>query len=1193
MPFNLLYEFNILLEKLKRIKKRFIIVGSFKQTAVNGVPELYIFSNRSDIDDSYRGCFAGKRVYSIGFDNFVSAVGPALIEILLAASPECRHRRIKTVIPSANEKGENSIIIGSDNFFMMRAVFLSLQEAFRSEAKGVHHLDCEILRTSDKKTRGKEILKQVRRNLRCYCRFKSKEHKLTLAAMKLLHDCAGDMGLPAQFQNADRLPNGFARALCDFVFDHDTGHSFKRYLSEIDFEVGCWHPLEPEDAIGRTAFVNIVDALRDRLVFGKADQFNAHRLRGESLADRVGKVVDDDMVSQVQEARQAFNSKRQIFKSKMLLSMILEWVLTHFYELKSVKAQKTDKDKSKAIEREIFEETEDTASPVKRASEAERERFAHELTEGFEKLLSAVIAEEPSELIATLPDELKQIAETIREDVDTVNTLRTVSGMREGEETHNAFMKACKTILLDVMCAALYRSPCLTPGELYEEFWRQIKVGYLTAIMLSDANQEKVVKIVRDNLKQFEENVDSTSREIKKSGQIVASLLQPFLMDVLADTEIKTQLKEGLRILAENQALREEMYRSGMLRDGAGQNAVTQTSGPDAELLEATNTGAEIVEISVQKTIEKVQADARQAEKNEAGGGKVQESSARSAESGSAGSLVSVSDTAEQNTNNDGNGEQKEVSLRLDNQEEEVSDECQGGADSISEIERRVKVALKQIRANKPEAKATDITDQEVFEEVRRAEDYQQFADRLADVVQIYEKTLHLIYTRYNANQDKKQFVNQVERMTLVNLMLLWQKDLGLGEVQSNLFRLLLDLVLKTDGEEPDGMKFLREHSLTEYFDDAQLRDGGFVELVRTLDIQAQKALENVVSFVSELRGMKYLMDTLEGDPEAEVIIVNADADEFLRWLHEDNLVAANEHAKGLFRIGALSGDFSGEAIYPALVYMTDSAFGNNWNNKLNWIRRLQNFKLKQDAFAMLLPPICLSTGPQGEIRDRGLWEAQGRELAKEASETPAPMLILGPSPRLNPESDGFPTYLPAGYLLCAHLLTGGQSQGLMTANQGIESSGRFATLFTNAETVQISLNSLVWGTGNNNGYFFTGDFHLYVVLNLWLTMLRNRKRTVDPIEFWQTFCYPKDDERANNHQFLKCHDLDDVALRGAFSRLALKEFVPEKGNELVSMYVGATDHSIGSDWNVRTVGSASEPFWQWFNKARKVIERN
>ena len=60
---------------------------------------------------------------------------------------------------------------------------------------------------------------------------------------------------------------------------------------------------------------------------------------------------------------------------------------------------------------------------------------------------------------------------------------------------------------------------------------------------------------------------------------------------------------------------------------------------------------------------------------------------------------------------------------------------------------------------------------------------------------QAFEKTLHLIYTRYDENPDKKTFRNKVERMTLINMMLLFKKDLGLGSVCSNLYQLLIDLV--------------------------------------------------------------------------------------------------------------------------------------------------------------------------------------------------------------------------------------------------------------------------------------------------------------------------------------------------------------------------------------------------------------
>src|SRR5439155_19077113 len=122
------------------------------------------------------------------------------------------------------------------------------------------------------------------------------------------------------------------------------------------------------------------------------------------------------------------------------------------------------------------------------------------------------------------------------------------------------------------------------------------------------------------------------------------------------------------------------------------------------------------------------------------------------------------------------------------------------------------------------------------------------------------------------------------------------------GRVCSNLYQLLLDLVLYLDPEKADPMDFLREKSLTIYFDDAHLDHGGIGELRQTLEFQSTDSLRNIVKFVSELQGMNYLMDSLKREPNAEIVVINATADEFWTWLEQDNLVP--DQGMGRLRAG-------------------------------------------------------------------------------------------------------------------------------------------------------------------------------------------------------------------------------------------------------------------------------------------------
>ena len=168
-----------------------------------------------------------------------------------------------------------------------------------------------------------------------------------------------------------------------------------------------------------------------------------------------------------------------------------------------------------------------------------------------------------------------------------------------------AFLDAGKTMLLDVMCPALYRSPLLEVQDLKEFFKQETRAAYLTAIFLSDANQQGVRKIALDNLELFESKINKTNQTIDDVGQIQAILLNEYFR-MLADPKLGEALTEGLRVLAEVQALLDAS--EGSERYGAGKISALRVSGDVkiADPLEETNTGREIIEIAVQNRAAKV-----------------------------------------------------------------------------------------------------------------------------------------------------------------------------------------------------------------------------------------------------------------------------------------------------------------------------------------------------------------------------------------------------------------------------------------------------------------------------------------------------------------------------------------------------------------------------------------------------------
>src|SRR5262249_19237299 len=200
----------------------------------------------------------------------------------------------------------------------------------------------------------------------------------------------------------------------------------------------------------------------------------------------------------------------------------------------------------------------------------------------------------------------------------------------------------------------------------------------------------------------------------------------------------------------------------------------------------------------------------------------------------------------------------------------------------------------------------------------------QKFTAGLARDFEAFHKVAHLIYARFTdpANNDKKEFRRQTLKMSFLNLLLTFKDDLLLGKANSNLYAMLADMVETVDGDNPNPRDFTDHKSITEYFED--LSEGGVKELLDALEIAGINSRRNLVSYIGEILGVKYLFDKVAGDPEAEVIVFVGGADDFLTWLKEDALT--ENRGRGLFRLGkwqAANGASEG-ALAPGVIYFAD-----------------------------------------------------------------------------------------------------------------------------------------------------------------------------------------------------------------------------------------------------------------------------
>ena len=73
----------------------------------------------------------------------------------------------------------------------------------------------------------------------------------------------------------------------------------------------------------------------------------------------------------------AYNALGQVVRSKVLLSMVLEWVFKTYYELDQVKAEVDQDDQDQMVERIVLGKVQHpkVAVPVMRATTEERNKF--------------------------------------------------------------------------------------------------------------------------------------------------------------------------------------------------------------------------------------------------------------------------------------------------------------------------------------------------------------------------------------------------------------------------------------------------------------------------------------------------------------------------------------------------------------------------------------------------------------------------------------------------------------------------------------------------------------------------------------------------------------------------------------------------------------------------------------------------
>jgi hypothetical protein len=1084
-------------EALSRIRHRLFLVGRFNQHKKGDpYPECWLFTNRNDLSETYRKNFTDVR--DLRYESFVQCLNPALAEKVEyeGDNPATAIPKIRQKVPRGGEKkvaggedyAEGTAVVDVFNYLFQRAVSSTFQEAFGSSRPA---LPSELDKVGGKHA-GSSIFWLIRRNLRVFSSFQPRTHEIVNAIGRLFALCSRENGMPS-YAAGDALPAGFPERLIDFVYAEDSRLPFS--AEGLDFSsAGRWGELVGDNE-KIEMFCNVVTAFRDALLGLKREQFGFLYFRGQTLNYQARDVVPADLARDFVAARESFNGLRQVLRSKALISMVLDWVLAAFYELEEVKAlgpNAEEVDRDEAVENLVLTGKKNkVAAPIPRPSLEERETFSKDLTTNFERLLLALVgsAETREKSFAGLPTNLQSLVRELRDKYpERVEALAGIASPEMDNSARKAFIESSKIILLDILCPTLFQQPILSEDMLRALFRQDTMSVYLTAVFLENKTKDAVRFIGEKHLDYFQSKIKS--QKITDSTEIQERLLSDFI-ELISSKEVQRRMKEGLRVLREARTILDNAP------PGLSAGSISAVR-PDPELkksgtLEKTEIKSADLSTSI-RTIVRVAVDSKVAKakdpKTAATANKPQAQTS-SAHAGSTGTGTGASTTTAEAPSpfptQDIFG-QSEI-------ERDVTKKVEDVISGFFEKNKKTEIGREDVSA------IVDQATEELFIDDR-------FMGRVRKDVRAFEQALFLIYQRYNENPDKKNFRNRVERLTLINAMMLFRKELMLGTVSSNLYHLLIDMVEDLDGENPDLGKFIKEKSLTRYFDNVKLERGGVTNLRKTLEAQAYENLRETVDFVSELWGVKYLMDSVASTPQAEVVVINATANEFLDWLDADNLIDVAK-GKGRLRSGFLvtANNQSEGRIQPGLVYLTDAAFGKDGDPKSSFLLKLKKTKLSSGRHSMLLPPMCIGT----RALDGGnAWQSDGLRWAAAAAGVRAPVVIVGPSAFLNSPEDHFRTNLPAGYLFATHFL-GCPDQALKIENVSAASATRFRVIGYGA-FMRESLDSVLWPENANDHYGFSVDYYLYIVLIL-LATARFGGRPLsdqDVDEFYEYFHRPR-----------------------------------------------------------------------------------
>ena len=154
---------------------------------------------------------------------------------------------------------------------------------------------------------------------------------------------------------------------------------------------------------------------------------------------------------------------RQIMRSKVLLSMVVEWILGDLKDLPGVRDLPANtKQQNVAIERAILHDWKDVglAKPIRRPAKDERRDFTKSMSDSFDELMKTILIADEKErekaIKGNLTKEFQELARELLEDNQKIESIRMVTNFEDNEK-YTAFKGAMEVVFMDLISPKLYK----------------------------------------------------------------------------------------------------------------------------------------------------------------------------------------------------------------------------------------------------------------------------------------------------------------------------------------------------------------------------------------------------------------------------------------------------------------------------------------------------------------------------------------------------------------------------------------------------------------------------------------------------------------------------------------------------------------------------------------------------------------